>query len=124
MSAPIAPAAPSPATAPPGPLDERTARELLQITRLMVAAAHEDDWDTVALHDTSRRELLATAPAAAAEGLPDSLTEALIAADRAVLERARRVRDVAVDDTHRVRAERDARDTYTRVMSDDGRTGS
>ena len=96
----------APAAAARRPLDERTARELLQITRQMVTAAHADDWDAVALHDTSRRELLANSPERTpGEKLPDSLTEALIAADQAVLKQARRVRD-AVRRRHAPRAHR------------------
>ena len=107
-----------------GSLDEQTARELLRLTREMVTAAHADEWDEVARHDASRRTLLAKAPEATHDPLPDTLTEALLAADRAVLERARRARELVVDDTHRVRAERDARSIYTRVMADAGRSGT
>ena len=112
------------AAASKGSLDEHTARELLRITRQMLTAAHADEWEKVELHDASRRELLRKAPEVTRDPLPDTLTEALIAADTAVLERARRARETAVDDTHRVRTERDARDTYTRVMTDGIRSGT
>ena len=112
------------AVASHGTLDERTARELLRITREMVTAAHADEWDEVARHDASRRTLLARTPQATHDPLPDTLTEALIAADKAVLERARIARELAVDDTHRVRAERDARNTYARAMADATRSGT
>ena len=105
-------------------LDERTARELLRLTREMVTAAHSGEWEEVARHDAGRRTLLAKAPETSHAPLPETLTEALLAADRAVLERARRARELVVDDTHRVRAERDARNTYTRVMADAGRSGT
>jgi len=89
-----------------------------------VTAAHADEWNEVARHDASRRTLLAKTPEATHSPLPVTLTEALIAADKAVLERALRAREHVVDNAHRVRAERDARNTYTRVMTDAGRSGT
>jgi len=108
----------APVTGRDAALGESGVRELLRITRSMLVAAHTDDWTTVTCHDRARRELLDAVPASTRGTLPADLVEALLAADRALLERARHAREAVVDDTHRVRTERDARATYSRVMHD------